>query len=93
MVNVSQSIRNFTYKNVALNIYYINKGEGLPKHEHEYRHGVICLEGSCRIGKENFELLINKNSQFVELKENEWHELEAMEDKTIILNVTANSLR
>jgi hypothetical protein len=79
--------QQYVYGSIYTHVYHVNKGEGLPKHEHTYRHGVICPQGSCVIRKENLELVINKTSNFVDLKENEWHELEALEDNTIIINI------
>jgi hypothetical protein len=79
----------FNYDGVEVNIYHANKGEGLPKHEHVYAHASMCHSGSCIIRKENKEVIINKYSKPVNLKQNEWHEIEALEDNTVFVNIFA----
>ena len=73
----------------TLNMYHANKGEGLPKHEHIYSHLTICHSGSCLIRNERRSLVITKNTQPVNLLANEWHEIEALEDGTVFVNVFA----
>ena len=51
----------------------------------------MCVAGSLVIRKENFEHRMNKNSTPVNLKAAEWHEIEALEDGTVFLNVFAQS--
>jgi len=80
---------NFNYDGVEVLIYHANKGEGLPKHEHIYAHSSMCHSGSCIIRKENKEVIINKNSKPLNLKQNEWHEIEALEDNTVFVNIFA----
>jgi len=81
---------SFTYDGARLNIYHANKGEGLPKHEHIYAHASFCTAGSVIIRKENKELVMDKTTQPVNLKETEWHEIEALEDNTVFINVFAD---
>jgi hypothetical protein len=78
-----------TQDGVTMNIYHANKGEGLPKHEHIYAHLTMCFAGSVRITKENVDLTITKDDQPINLREREWHELEALEDGTVFVNVFA----
>lgn len=82
---------SFTYDGARLNIYHAKKGEGLPRHEHFYSHATFCNSGSCLIKKQDKELVINKNSQPVNLVSNEWHEIEALEDNTVFVNVFSES--
>jgi quercetin dioxygenase-like cupin family protein len=72
-----------------MRIYHANKGEGLPRHEHIYAHLTMCHAGSCVIRKEGIEKIVDKNTQPINLKENEWHEIEALEDDTVFVNVFA----
>lgn len=72
-----------------LNIYHANKGEGLPRHEHFYSHLTICFAGSCAIRKESKEVVVTKDSQPINLVAREWHEIEALEDGTVFVNVFA----
>lgn len=73
----------------AINIYHPNKGEGLPKHEHVYSHLTMCMAGSIIVRKEGKELVMTKDTQPVNLVANEWHEIEALEDNTVFVNVFA----
>lgn len=73
----------------AVNVYHANAGEGLPKHEHVYTHLTICASGSIVVRKEGIAHRMDKNSQPVNLKSNEWHEIEALEDGTVFINVFA----
>jgi len=82
---------SFTYDGAVLNVFHANKGEGLPRHEHIYAHATLCCSGSCIVRKENRELVMNKDTQPVNLKANEWHEIEALEDGTVFINVFAEN--
>lgn len=78
-----------TYDGAKLNIYHANKGEGLPKHEHRYAHLTMCTAGSCVVRKEGKEVVVTKDTQPINLVANEWHEIEALEDGTVFINVFA----
>lgn len=78
-----------TYDGATLNVFHANKGEGLQRHEHIYSHLTICHAGSCVIRKEGIEKIIDKNTQPINLKAAEWHEIEALEDGTVFVNVFA----
>jgi quercetin dioxygenase-like cupin family protein len=80
---------SFTYDGAQINVFHANKGEGLPRHEHMYAHATFCTSGSCYIRKEGKEVLVDKNTQPINLVENEWHEIEAAEDNTVFINVFA----
>jgi hypothetical protein len=47
----------------------------------------MCNAGSCIIRKENKEIVLTKHSKPVNLIANEWHEIEALEDETVFVNV------
>jgi len=79
----------FTYDGAILNIYHANKGEGLSKHEHTFAHATMCNSGSCIIRKENKEFVLTKHTKPINLVANEWHEIEALEDETVFVNVFA----
>lgn len=82
---------SFTYDGVVLNIYHANKGEGLAKHEHHYAHATVCHSGSCIVRKDGKELIMTKHTQPVNLLGGEWHEIEALEDGTVFVNVFAEN--
>jgi quercetin dioxygenase-like cupin family protein len=76
-----------TYDGAVINIYHCDKGQGLPKHSHTYSHLTMCHAGSCILRKEGRELVITKHTQPVNLIAAEWHEIEALEDGTVFVNV------
>jgi quercetin dioxygenase-like cupin family protein len=78
-----------TQDGTTLNIFHANKGEGLLRHEHRYSHLTMCHAGSCIVRKEKRELVMTKDTQPVNLVANEWHEIEALEDGTVFVNVFA----
>ena len=87
---ISAPLRHsFTYDGAQINIFHANKGEGLPQHGHGYAHATFCCSGSCYVRKEGKEILINKNTQPINLIAGEWHEIEAAEDNTVFINVFA----
>lgn len=78
-----------TYDGASVNVYHANKGQGLPRHEHRYAHLTMCHAGVCAVRKEGRELVMTKDTQPVNLRANEWHEIEALEDGTVFVNVFA----
>jgi quercetin dioxygenase-like cupin family protein len=80
----------FTYGGASFNVYHANKGEGLPRHEHTFKHATVCNAGSCVIRKEGREKVIDKHTQPIDLAANEWHEIEALEDNTVFVNIFVN---
>jgi hypothetical protein len=80
---MTQSIipaHSVTYDGSTVNVYHANKGEGLP-------HLTMCHAGSLIVRKEGRELIMTKDTQPVNLIANEWHEIEALEDNTVFVNV------
>jgi len=76
-----------TYDGATMSVFHANKGEGLLRHEHTYAHLTMCHAGSCVIRKEGIEKVITKDTKPINLKANEWHEIEALEDGTVFCNV------
>ncbi len=89
MTQIILPVHNVTYDGVTLNVYHANKGQGLPKHEHIYSHLTMVHAGKIIARKEGRELIMTKETQPVNLVANEWHELEALEDGTVFVNVFA----
>jgi hypothetical protein len=89
MTTVIEPKYKVTYDGAVLNIYHANKGEGLPKHEHGFSHLTMCHAGSCIVRKDGRELVMTKETQPVNLVAAEWHEIEALEDGTVFVNVFA----
>ena len=82
-------VHNVTYDGVNVRVFHVNQGEGLVRHEHEYSHLTMCHAGSIIVRKEGRELVMTKDTQPVNLVANEWHEIEALEDGTVFVNVFA----
>ena len=82
-------VHTVTYDGAVVAVFHANKGEGLPKHEHAYAHLTMCHAGSCVIRKEGVEKVVDKYTQPINLKAAEWHEIEALEDGTVFVNIFA----
>lgn len=80
-------IHRLTNDGATLNVYHALKGQGLPKHSHIYSHLTMCHAGSLVVRKQGRELIMTKDTQPVNLIANEWHEIEALEDGTVFVNV------
>lgn len=78
-----------TQDGTSLNIYHAGKGEGLSKHEHVYSHLTMCHAGSIKVSNKRRSLVLTKDTQPVNLVANEWHEIEALEDGTVFINMFA----
>lgn len=89
MTQKIEATHQVTYDGASINVYHANKGEGLPRHEHAYAHLTIVHAGSLLVTKEGKSLTMTKDTQPVNLVANEWHELEALEDGTVFVNVFA----
>lgn len=81
--------REVKYGSSTIKVYHANRGQGIPKHVHAYSHLTMCHAGSCIVRKEGKQLVMTKDTQPVNLLGNEWHEIEALEDGTVFVNVFA----
>jgi hypothetical protein len=79
-----------TQDGTTLNVYHANKGEGLPKHDHLFSHLTMCHAGSIKVSNERRSLVMTKDTQPVNLVALEWHEIEALEDGTVFVNMFAD---
>lgn len=84
---------SFTYAGAHIAVFHADKGYGLPRHEHAFSHATVCHAGSCWVRMEGKEVLINKDTQPINLPANRWHEIEAAEDGTVFANVFAEGMR
>ena len=82
-------VHEVNYDGASLRVFHPNKGEGLPRHEHLFSHLTVCHAGSLIVRKEGRELVMTKDTQPVNLVANEWHEIVALEDGTVFVNVFA----
>lgn len=76
-----------TYDGATLRVYHADKGQGIVRHSHNYSHLTMCHAGSIILRKEGKELVMTKDTQPVNLVANEWHEIEALENGTVFVNV------
>ena len=89
MITAIEPIHNITYDGATLQIYHAQKGQGLPRHSHAYAHLTMCHAGSCAVRKEGIQVIIDKDSKPINLLADGWHEIEALEDGTVFVNVFA----
>lgn len=80
---------SFTYDGARLHVYHANKGEGLPSHSHSYSHITMCNAGSCLVSLEGRNYVVTKDTQPLNLPAGEWHEIEALENGTVFVNIFA----
>lgn len=88
MINIPHRFE-VTQDGTTLRVYHANVGDGLPRHSHAYSHLTMCHAGKCAVRKEGKELVMTKDTQPVNLVAGEWHEIEALEDGTVFVNVFA----
>lgn len=77
----------FVFEQASNQIYHAAIGEGLPKHDHPYAHATLCVSGSIKVSKDNYELIMTKDTKPILLKGDEWHEIEALENNTVFINI------
>ena len=83
---------DFLYDGVRMVIFHANKGQDLPMHGHSFHHGFVCNSGSCLVTLENGQSkIVNKNSQPINLLNDKKHEIEALEDETVFVNIFADN--
>ena len=80
---------SFVYDGAQLKVFHANAGEGLSRHEHIYAHATLCHAGSCLVSLAGRSFTMTKDSQPLNLPAGEWHEIEALEDGTVFVNVFA----
>jgi quercetin dioxygenase-like cupin family protein len=73
----------------TLKVFHASAGEGLARHQHVYSHITMCHAGSIKVSNERTSIVMTKATQPVNLVANEWHEIEALEDGTVFVNVFA----
>lgn len=86
-VHIIFPMHNFKYVGAQFNVYHASRGEGLPKHEHTYNHATVCHSGSCVVRVKGKEIVMTPYTQPIDLPANESHEIEALEDGTVFVNI------
>jgi quercetin dioxygenase-like cupin family protein len=83
---------SFVYDGAQLNVYHANQNEGLQMHKHAYSHAIMCNAGSCLVTLENGKnAVMTKNTQPINLPAGIKHEIQALEDDTVFVNVFAEN--
>lgn len=80
---------DFTHDGMTMRVFHANKGEGIPQHQHAFSHLTLCHAGSCLVRNARRAIVMTKDTQPVNLLADEWHEIEALEDGTVFVNVFA----
>jgi len=81
---------NFSYAETHYSVYHADKEEGLLEHTHFWNHATICHAGSCLVKVKNKEIILNRYSQPIDLPANIPHEIEALENGTVFVNIFKN---
>jgi quercetin dioxygenase-like cupin family protein len=88
MIKVSLApFHSFNYAGATVQIYHADKEEGLKEHSHTWNHATVCHSGSCLVRVNGKEIVLNPNSQPIDLPANVVHEIESLEDKTVFMTV------
>lgn len=83
-------IHSFVYDGTRLNIYHVNKNEGLSMHGHAYSHAIMCNAGSCLVTLENGKsVVMTKDTKPINLLAGIQHEIKAMQNETVFVTVFA----
>ena len=82
-------VHTFSIEGVMHAVYHAKKGQGLARHDHTYGHITACHAGSIVVRKEGREHIFLPETQPALLVAGEWHEIEALEDGTVFVNIFA----
>ena len=83
---------SFMYAGAQINVYHADKGDGLPMHQHNFNHANVCQVGSCVVRVKGKEIVMNAETQPLDLPANILHEIEALEDGTVFVNIFKEGL-
>jgi quercetin dioxygenase-like cupin family protein len=67
--------------------YVFSRGEGLPKHQHDVDHLTIVAAGKIKASTDARQIERGPTDSPILFRANRAHEIEALEDDTVILNV------
>ena len=81
----------FLYDGMRINVFHVNKSEGIASHQHTYNHATVCHVGKCVVRVKGKEIIMTKETQPLDLPANISHEIEALEDGTVFVNMFAES--
>lgn len=79
-----------THANVTSTVYILNSGEIIPKHKHPLEHTTCVIDGSSEVeiwGDEPKIFKMTPGMSDYLLPAEMFHEIRALEDNTIIINI------
>jgi hypothetical protein len=90
------NVTSHTWNGVTATVYYLDKGEKVPRHRHDVDHTTSVLRGSADVvvygGEASAKLMRRVWGVPLEvLPANLDHEITAMEDGTIVMNMIAGT--
>jgi quercetin dioxygenase-like cupin family protein len=77
------------YDDVEIKVFNIDKGQGLPLHEHRIGHMTICGAGRVVCRSAGTEVVLTKESAPYYFVPQIPHEIEALEDGSVVINLAA----
>ena len=90
MVTSKQPSNIWSFAGTTAQVYQLEPGEGLPRHEHAFAHTTACYAGAVVVRKQGRERMLTVESQPLLLVANEWHEIEALSSGTVLVNTFAS---
>lgn len=76
------------FAGVVATVYFLDRGEGIPRHKHPFEHTTACSRGRSRVqieGMKPFEMVPGM-SDYV-LPAERYHEVQAIEDGTVVVHM------
>lgn len=83
----TEAKHTMVWDNVLFMTYHCEIGQGIAKHSHPYSHATQCHAGSIKLSKEGISVVLTPEHPPIKLLENEWHEIEALEESTVFVNI------
>lgn len=80
------------FKDVGVTVYYLNRGEKVARHVHSFEHTTGVSAGRSKVtvdGNAPFEMVCGDADYMLPAKR--YHEIEAIEDGTIAVHVSATN--
>jgi quercetin dioxygenase-like cupin family protein len=86
-----EPVHTFMMNDTKIFVFHADLNEGIVKHAHEYAHITMCNSGSIVVRINEKEVVLDKMSSPVSLPAGQWHEIEALENDTVFVNVFVNT--
>lgn len=82
-------VKTIGYAGALVTVYRLDAGERIPRHRHAVNHSTSVLEGKtvARIFDDRPDTLMEPHSPLLDLPAGIDHEIEAVHDGTIVVNV------